>query len=69
MTIPQDFHLTSMRRFDGALAEISDCASRLRGEIERLRESGHLGVSPDDLHADYHIEMLAMMVGRLQNPD
>jgi len=65
-----DFTSKTMRRIDGALAEIQYVVSGLSKQIEELKLSNIWDAEPESL-VDYaeSIRMIEGMLGRLKNPN
>jgi len=62
-----DFRSLDMRQAEGAVAEIRWHANKLAEAFEKLRNQKRWDASLDDIEDyDYHVEELAMMVGRLE---
>ncbi len=68
-THTRDWSMVSMRRIDGALAEIRSHVAAIDDELARLRDEDRYDATPKDIEGmGYHVELIEMMAGRLKNP-
>lgn len=60
----RDFKVDNMRRADGAVAELKFYTASIEQKIEALKDNEDWDADKVDI--GYELEMLSMMVGRLQ---